>query len=95
MRRRKKAAPCWSPFWPVRAATPSAASPKPYGKSEHASNRDSAPNRAYGGKEGILRYLREQRSRGLTGIGGHVLRQLLTGRAAVHKLADVTRGKDS
>jgi hypothetical protein len=38
MRRRTNAAPCWSPFWPVRAATPSAARPKPYGISEHTSS---------------------------------------------------------
>jgi hypothetical protein len=29
------AAPCWSPFCPVRAATPSAARPKPCGYCEH------------------------------------------------------------
>jgi hypothetical protein len=84
MRRRTNAAPCWSPFWPVRAATPSAARPKPCETVSTSTNLDRY--QPYGSEEGIVGDLREDRTGVLTGAGGDVLRQLLTGRCvAVHK----------
>jgi hypothetical protein len=78
------AAPCWSPFWPVRAATPSAARPKPYVNCKHTG--DEGRSGSYGGKERVLGYLRERRSGIMTGAGANLLRQLLTGRrVAVHE----------
>lgn len=77
----------------MRAATPSAASPKPCDDRQQATHSRADGIGSYGREEGVVEDMRKWRPGALTGTCGEVLRQLLTGRCvAVHEARKLSRG---